>query len=220
MQTGALDFRWYRRKFLGGAGMVVVTTMAAVWLFACSEEGITTITTRANSHPIGEPWDGSQTQAATAPEGLPRWSVPAGWQSVSTGESVRLATFSIEIGGEKVEIAVTRFPGDVGGMLANINRWRAQVGLDAVSEAEAESSLELFDTPGFEGYAVRLNGAHQTLFAAGLFEPIFNRTWFVRAIVNAPQADPLADDFRRFVRSFGERTPAHTQTQPQSAPAE
>jgi hypothetical protein len=32
----------------------------------------------------------------------------------------------------KAEVTVSAFPGDTGGLLANLNRWRGQIGLEPV----------------------------------------------------------------------------------------
>ena len=44
---------------------------------------------------------------------------------------MRKATFGVPAGSAEADLSITAFPGDVGGELANINRWRGQVGLDA-----------------------------------------------------------------------------------------
>jgi hypothetical protein len=65
------------------------------------------------------------------------WTVPAAWQS-KPSSGMRKATLIVADG---AELAVTAFPGDVGGELANLNRWRGQVGLPPVSEAEHASAI-------------------------------------------------------------------------------
>jgi hypothetical protein len=55
---------------------------------------------------------------------------------------MRKATFIIPgDAGEQAELAVTAFPGDVGGNLANVNRWRQQLQLAPISAAELDSAL-------------------------------------------------------------------------------
>jgi hypothetical protein len=76
--------------------------------------------------------------AAAAPvgDGSLSWQVPAGWALVPATSSMRYATFSVaNADGAKAEMAVTHFPGDVGGDLENVNRWRQQVGLPPVDAA-------------------------------------------------------------------------------------
>lgn len=68
-------------------------------------------------------------------DGALTWAVPAGWTLAPATGSMRYATFSITApDGAKAEMAVTHFPGDVGGDLENVNRWRQQVGLAPVDQ--------------------------------------------------------------------------------------
>jgi hypothetical protein len=64
------------------------------------------------------------------------WQVPSGWTLSPASSSMRYATFSIAgADGAKGELAVTHFPGDVGGDLENVNRWRQQVSLPPLDQA-------------------------------------------------------------------------------------
>lgn len=78
---------------------------------------------------------------APAGDGSVTWQLPDGWTS-SNGSSARYATIAVTgTDGSKGEIAVTHFPGDVGGDLANVNRWRAQIGLPAIEQGDLTSGL-------------------------------------------------------------------------------
>ena len=68
---------------------------------------------------------------AAAGDGRVTWQMPAGW-SLVPATAVPCATPPSRVtaaDGAKGELAVTHFPGDVGGDLENVNRWRQQVGL-------------------------------------------------------------------------------------------
>jgi hypothetical protein len=56
---------------------------------------------------------------------------------------MRKASFVVqEADGAKVDISVASFPDESGGLLANINRWRGQLGLHAVDAEQLESTVE------------------------------------------------------------------------------
>jgi len=77
-----------------------------------------------------------ETAAVPAGDGSVMWQLPDGW-TVVKASSARYATISIPgADGAKGELAVTHFPGDVGGDLANVNRWRGQIGLPPIEESE------------------------------------------------------------------------------------
>ena len=67
-----------------------------------------------------------------------KWTVPPGWKEEKGGQA-RVTTF--KFGGLEplLELTVTKLAGDGGGLAANVNRWREQLGLDRGSEAEVAS---------------------------------------------------------------------------------
>jgi hypothetical protein len=69
--------------------------------------------------------------------GAPQWEVPAGWQQQPPGSMV-IGRFALGAQDAKAEVTVSSFPGDTGGLVANVNRWRGQVGLEPVEDAAAQ----------------------------------------------------------------------------------
>jgi hypothetical protein len=117
---------------------------------------------------------------------------------------MRLATFRVPAGDATAEVAITRFPGDVGGELANVNRWRQQMGLAPVTDAELPDLLTRFESGGASGYAVRAEGEVTHLLAAGVHDPRADVTWFVR-VIGAPEiVDAVEGDLMAFARSMAE----------------
>lgn len=90
-------------------------------------------------------------QSALSNADLPSWNLPENWVE---GRAVQMRRASYTVRGfESIDISVNSFPGDVGGLAANINRWRTQIGLAALPPEEAMA------------YAVPINAAHPgTLF--------------------------------------------------------
>ena len=81
--------------------------------------------------------------AASIPQSAPAaplaWTTPNGWEQ-KKASSMRLAQFTIPgANGATAELAVTSFPGDVGGELANVNRWREEAGLEPVQQAASDA---------------------------------------------------------------------------------
>lgn len=88
------------------------------------------------------PVDMASTPVPTASGNALAWTAPAHWQS-RPASAMRKATFIIpgDSEGQQAELAVTAFPGNVGGNLANINRWRQQLQLSPITDAELGSAL-------------------------------------------------------------------------------
>jgi len=130
--------------------------------------------------------------------------VPDGWRRIPGERAMRLATFETGEGAEVVEVVVSRFPGNVGGLLANVNRWRGQVGLGPVGEEELAAILTPFEGgSGFRGYTMRLEGPESHMLAAILEEAGADRTWFVKAVAAPEVADRHEEEVFAFARSFG-----------------
>jgi hypothetical protein len=75
--------------------------------------------------------------AALAVEGGDvRWTLPAGWREEKGKAGDRVATLSFGKTAPPFELTVTRLGGTAGGPLANVNRWRGQLGLTPLAEAD------------------------------------------------------------------------------------
>lgn len=69
------------------------------------------------------------------------WVAPASWESIPAS-AMRRGSYVIHgADGATADMAITAFPGDVGGDLANINRWRGQIHLSPVDEAHLAETL-------------------------------------------------------------------------------
>lgn len=151
----------------------------------------------------GSPDSGGSPDESRSPEAAAEpWVVPAGWSRTPGERPMRIATYEAPGARGPVEVAITRFPGNVGGELANINRWRGQMGLSAIDASELESVIERFEAPGYDGYQARIEGADMHMLAAGVYEEAGDRTWFVRANVAPDEADELAPQVFGLARSI------------------
>jgi len=98
----------------------------------------------------GTGMDMANTPVATAEVPALRWSAPAHWHS-KPAAGMRKATFTVDgDAGTSADLSVTAFPGDVGGELANVNRWRGQYQLPPVSAAELDSVVTHLDHDGLQ----------------------------------------------------------------------
>ncbi len=83
------------------------------------------------------------------------WDVPEGW-SEAAPRQMRVVTL-LPDGASDTECYVTRLPGGAGGVLANINRWRGQLGLSPLSDDDL-AGLERRPMLDAEGVVVDLAG--------------------------------------------------------------
>jgi hypothetical protein len=97
--------------------------------------------------------------AVPAPGGLPAltWSDPAGW-TPQPATAMRVANFTLADSPES-ECYLTVLPGEAGGMLANLNRWRQQMSLEPMA-AEDLDLLPRIPMLGGEALRVALDGTY------------------------------------------------------------
>lgn len=112
-----------------------------------------------------------------AGEGL-RWDAPAHW-AAQPPAPMRKAGYKITaLDGATAELSVTAFPGDVGGDLANVNRWRNQLQLAPLSAAELPAAIQTVATGTLEFKLTELHGADQSTIAAWVMHD--GSSWFFK----------------------------------------
>jgi hypothetical protein len=110
------------------------------------------------------------------------WTAPASWK-VKTGSSMRKGSYAIgPEDGPAADLAITAFPGDVGGDLANVNRWLGQLSRPPITEAELATALTPLSANGLAMQIVDLAGgtAEAPLRMLGVMVPHKGNTWFFK----------------------------------------
>jgi hypothetical protein len=68
------------------------------------------------------------------------WEVPEGWAELPEEESGSMRLVDLRFGPEgKGECYVSLMPGNAGGLAANVNRWRGQMGLEPLDDSGIEA---------------------------------------------------------------------------------
>ena len=101
------------------------------------------------------------------------YQTPAGWTEEAPN-SVRVASFKINRNGQQADVSIVPLSGMAGGDVANVNRWRGQIGLEPAADDDlrkaaqqieiAGESAELYDVAGknpADGKPTRILGAIQ-----------------------------------------------------------
>ena len=125
--------------------------------------------------------DMANTAVATAAGAGLTWTAPAHWQS-KPASAMRKATYSVpgEAGGA-AELAITAFPGDVGGEVANVNRWRGQIQLAPMSASEITGAITRLEQNGLKIGVIEMAGTGGTATRVlGAFVPHAGSTWFFK----------------------------------------
>jgi hypothetical protein len=115
---------------------------------------------------------------------------------------MRVATFSAGADATALEIAVSTLANDGGGLLANVNRWRGQVGLPPLTNDTLGATLTETKNPGFTIYTMRLAGPAKHMLGAVITDEAGQRTWFVKSTTSEAAASAHEAAFIAFAKSF------------------
>ncbi|HAV14014.1 MAG TPA: hypothetical protein DCX06_11075 [Opitutae bacterium] len=155
----------------------------------------------------------AETQAPAAPNGmnvLPgmkeaaqaagdlKYRVPEGWVELPAS-GIRKANLRIDDDNGSAELTVTVFPGDVGGRLANINRWRGQIGLDSVTAEDLDAFTESYSISKHRGIIVTLEGGIDSIIGGLL--PFHGNTWFFKLQGKTDTVLASKEHFKAFLDS-------------------
>ncbi len=125
---------------------IFVSAILATAVFGCRRDAVTTyeapkesnapVAVAAPSSSTPEPDRASQNTSPNSPP----WVVPAGWQT-KPGDGMRIASYGVTSSdGRAVDISVIALNGQAGSELDNVNRWRSEVSLGPITEAELVGS--------------------------------------------------------------------------------
>ncbi len=141
-----------------------------------------------------------QAESSSAPNDLhgPKvvWEVPEVWEEVENTSTMRIATYKAS---NEQLITLAAFPGDVGGFLANVNRWRGQVGLDPTDEDGAHEHVEQVE--GGDILLVDIAGPEQRLLGTIILVGD-GQTWFVKAVGGAEAIEEVKQEVIDFSLTF------------------
>ena len=126
--------------------------------------------------------DMASTAVPTAGGDALTWTAPTHWKA-KPGSAMRKGSYAVlGANGEEADMAITAFPGDVGGNLANVNRWRGQLGLQPINEADLGSVLNHIDIGDLHVDVVEFvnSQSDKPLRMIGAIVPFRDATWFFK----------------------------------------
>ncbi|MBI4376179.1 MAG: hypothetical protein HY549_06975 [Elusimicrobia bacterium] len=162
-------------------------------LWGCSEQDVTV-------HRLAKQTRGHVAAHNPASSNL-HWKAPEGWKE-EPGSGMRVASFRTPLG---AELSVVSLPGEAGGALANVNRWRGQLGLKEIAAEGLASSSRKLGTPIGEALLVDINPNRKAglrMLAAIL--SFRDQSWFFKMTGDSKAVEQAASGFESFLRSLHE----------------
>jgi hypothetical protein len=165
---------------------------------------------RKDPHAAPPPADTAPPKDRAAGTGPFRWTAPEGWTQ-QPDRAMRIATYR-PAGAKEAEVVISQFPGAAGGLSENLKRWRSQMGLQPLSEAEI-AALPRGKALGRTAVFLSMDGDY-----GGMDGTAGKKGWtFLGAVVEGPEQSvfvkmvgptgevrPEEARFREFVESLRE----------------
>jgi hypothetical protein len=144
------------------------------------------------------------TESPSRASGEPQWDVPSGWKAVPAGQFLT-AKFVIQGDGDtRAEVNISNAAGDGGGFAANANRWRQQIGLDAMSPDELVKASKTIEVTSGIASVVEMRGTDaRTGKAASVVGVIVmqeGRAWFYKLAGDEKVVEAHREAFLKFVQ--------------------
>lgn len=127
---------------------------------------------------------------------------PSGWSPGRTS-TLRKAAFVVPVPGAErnVEITVVDLAREAGDRLANVNRWREQVGLQPIDATQLASIMQQIDLDGATADLVELEGTGGETIVGAIVDR-GERTWFFKLHGPSPAAVEQKAAFLDYLRSL------------------
>jgi hypothetical protein len=147
----------------------------------------------------------TQAAPAVADAGTkPIWTIPADWKEGPLAQFL-VAKYVIQGNGTTTaSVNVSSLSGDGGGLAANVNRWRAQLGQLPFTMDDI-AKLPTIDASSVKATLVQIDGTDartgKPARLTGLVLPLGGQTWFYKLMGDADVVGAQKDAFIKFVQS-------------------
>jgi len=165
-------------------------------------------------NPGGNPGQDMQSMGAgmgMAPAASSRdieWKLPSGWQD-QPPSSMRVGSFLAKgSNGQAVDISVVPLSGEAGGDLSNINRWRGQINLEPISDADLPQNSKTITPAGRSMLWVDIVSREPLVdnkYPKRLIAAVYkqgNRTWFFKMTGEDKAVEETKPTFLQFLKSL------------------
>jgi hypothetical protein len=191
----------------GGAPLRIITAFVhqrdASWFYKLAgEEALVAAQKPAfveflKSVRVKAPGPGEAKNGSEPPAALPSPATPPGWTALTPGQ-MQIAKFAVpEKDGAKAEVSVSVFPSDTGGTLANVNRWRKQIGLGEIDEAALPASVKPLEGPNG---AVLVDLKNESRALLGAIMPRDGQWYFYKLLGDAAAVESAREQFVAYAK--------------------
>jgi hypothetical protein len=163
------------------------------------------VTATAAANPHAEMSMGQPVSAEAMATAISNPSLPTGWKEIPNAPML-LAKYVIQGAGDaKAEVNVSQLNLTGGGVLANVTRWRGQLGLAPMAEEDFSKTAQTVDVAGNKGTLVDMTGTDSKTGKKsrliGIIVPEMRDTWFYKLMGDPEVVEQQKDTFLKFLQT-------------------
>ena len=148
------------------------------------------------------------------PDSPAQWTRPESWTEQPLSE-MRLGSFKVEgPNADSADVSVIAFPGEAGGLISNINRWRGQLQLSPLSEKQLPEVIQKTEVDNVPTDLVDFQTAENAPKPSRILGAVLqagDRTWFVKMTGPPELIESQRQIFLDFVKSFRFTSPKESE---------
>lgn len=148
---------------------------------------------------------GALPQATPGRGGVPfTYDVPPSWDRDARPAGLSTVSFSVREGGKKASVTLTPLGGGAGGWMQNVERWRGQVKLPKLSEAELARQVSDLEVAGVPAKYVDIDNPEAPVAdnrILGVILPLPDSTWFFKMMGPSEVVGRHKGEFEALVKS-------------------
>jgi hypothetical protein len=151
------------------------------------------------SHP---PIGGLASLPASAPvTNQSAWKIPAGWQEQAPGPMQMARFLTSGDVGAKADVSVAVIPGEGGGLLPNVNRWRGQIGLEPIEAGDLPKQTSTVEVGTAKGTVLDVTSKDSKKRLVVVSVPSGGNTSFYKLMGDETVVAREKESFLRFVQA-------------------
>ena len=130
------------------------------------------------------------------------WEKPESWIA-SKGSSMRMASFQVPFSTGFGDLSIMKLGGEGGGIVANVNRWRQQIGLGPLIETQImkQAYYGESDLGSYQVFKLTNDSNSDVAMLAAIL-PMNNSTLYIKLTASKDGIEDLEEDFKIFCTSF------------------
>jgi hypothetical protein len=132
-----------------------------------------------------------------------KFTAPEGWKAIESPQFA-VAAFTTGQGGKRVDVSITPMAGAGGDLLMNVNRWRSQLGLPALTADELSTCTDPYKVDGKPAHLVRLMAPEDADPRPAIFVAMIDAgdaTWIFKLRGTADAVHSQQENFQKLVDS-------------------